>query len=330
MRLLATPKLLTLATGATTATGNTLTVNPIGGLADDSTYYLIALGGGKYKLAQTPENALAGTAITLTSQGNLGAGIEFVYTKSTPVYDTDPTNDITTDSFQFPISPGLFSYLYPQATFLGLTPVQTSNEVLNVVGGHVSLIADGGGSIGNSTAPTVVNLSGGFGGAQQCRQGPAVRRRAERRLRPPVRDLHLRGSQRGQRGQPRGAELRRREQVAARHLLRHRRGQAGDPQPRHRDQRLRPGRVQQRQLRTVQVQGGGGTLNLAAENYANTFRWTKVTANRSTDDTGTSPLTQGLVVLDKSNLGAGGDAMRNDVNVPSAPTASSRRPTATS
>src|SRR5262249_11211978 len=68
-----------------------------------------------------------------------------------------------------------------------------------------------------------------------------------------------------------------------------------------------------------QYLGTSGTLNLSLENYANIFRWHKVTANRSTDDTGTGPLTHGLVVLDKSNLERVALQVRDDVNVLAGP-----------
>ena len=57
------------------------------GLTDNTDYYVIVAGGGKIKLATTMENALAGTAIDLQSQG---AG-------DAHKLDRDPADDITFD-----------------------------------------------------------------------------------------------------------------------------------------------------------------------------------------------------------------------------------------
>ena len=125
--------------------------NPLGGLLGGNTYYVIALGGGKVRLALSASDAQHGNAITLTQDAQTGVNHK-VTLLATAIFDTDPANDISDDSFQLPVSPGLFSYLYPQANFIGLTPVQDSTEALNVVGQHVTLTADGG-SIGRSQAP---------------------------------------------------------------------------------------------------------------------------------------------------------------------------------
>ncbi|HEU4613600.1 MAG TPA: hypothetical protein VFS15_16025, partial [Kofleriaceae bacterium] len=64
-----------------------------------------------------------------------------------------------------------------------------------------------------------------------------------------------------------------------------------------------------------QYKGTGGTLNLSSQNYANPSLWAKVTADRSTDDTGTGALTDGMIVLDKTNLERVALQLRDDVNV---------------
>ena len=116
--------------------------NPIGGLADGATYYVIALGGGKVKLALSAVDAQHGNAITLGSDSKT-ASVNSLTVQGLAVFDTDPLNNISADSFKFPVSPGLYSYLNPQANFLGLKPVQSIDEVNKVVGAHVTLPPSG-------------------------------------------------------------------------------------------------------------------------------------------------------------------------------------------
>ena len=64
-----------------------------------------------------------------------------------------------------PISPSLYSKLFPNANFLGTSPAQTSPEITNVKGGNVILEANGSdGRIGDISGVFSIDLSSGFDG----------------------------------------------------------------------------------------------------------------------------------------------------------------------
>ena len=91
-------------------------------------------------------------SLDLVDGGNgvTGTGHRLVSKTETVTFNTDPTDDITASAFPFPISPGLYSSLYPHAEFLGLTPIIAATEMMNVIGDNVTLTAvDGTGSFAN-------------------------------------------------------------------------------------------------------------------------------------------------------------------------------------
>ena len=47
------------------------------------------------------------------------------------------------DAFKYPVSPGLYSVLFPNADFLGQTQVVSATETLNIVGANITLVAGG-------------------------------------------------------------------------------------------------------------------------------------------------------------------------------------------
>jgi hypothetical protein len=234
----------------------------------------------------------------------------------TPIFDADPLNDISSDSFRYPVSPGLYSFLYPQAAFpTGLPPVQKSNETLNVTGQHVTLIADGGGSIGRSQAPSVVNLSGGF----------AALSTSDKILLSSANASDVYGTQYATYRYvgPNGADG---SNLADQNFGNTSLWQkityfaTGAGKPATLSQTVANNgyvlvEFNNGSYGLYQYKGTGGTLNLAAENYANTVRWNKVTADRSTDDSGTGNLTQGMIVLDKTHLERVALQLRDDVNL---------------
>ena len=288
--------------------------DPIGGLTGGATYYVIALGGGQISLALTAADAQHGNAITLSTDSNT-APDNTITLVGTANFDTDPNNDISTDSFQFPVSPGLYSYLYPQSNFLGLEPVQTTNEVLNVVGAHVTLIADGGGSIGNSQAPTAIDMTGGFAGLSDSEKIALSNATAS--------DVYGRQYATYRYVGPDGADGSNLDQQNFgnmgnwEHITYFVTGASNASPISHSTSTNDYVLVEfnNGSYGLYQYKGTSGTLNLATQNYADTTHWTKIMADRSTDDSGTGALYQGMIVLDKTNLERVALQLRDDVNV---------------
>ncbi|PYR14346.1 MAG: hypothetical protein DMF94_34420, partial [Acidobacteria bacterium] len=147
------------------------TGKPIGGLVDGGKYFTVLRPDGNVELAASLDDAKAGKAIDLVldlvdgGDGVTGTGHRL------GVFDTDPSNDITADAFRFPLSPGLYSSIYPHAAFPGSAPTTVAPEINNVVGQTVTLVADGGGGIGRAEPATIIDLSHGFDKLSDANKG---------------------------------------------------------------------------------------------------------------------------------------------------------------
>ncbi|MDH5205300.1 MAG: hypothetical protein OEW36_06520, partial [Hylemonella sp.] len=244
------------------------------------------------------------------------APIDYVYHADgsvTEIFDTDPSNDVTLESFQFPVAPGLYSYLYPHAEFLGAAPTQLTPENMNVVAASVSLRADGGGAVGRSQAPIVVDFTAGFN--------------------------HLSADEKALLSNAGVSDV-----YGVQHAL-YRYIGAGEAGSNLKDQdfgdtarwqkigytatgtsKLSPVVRNVAHLGYVlvefndgryglyQYQGAAGDLNLAAENYANDARWHEV-VSRSTQDVSGNDLVNGQLVSDHNQVERVAFQLRDDVDV---------------
>jgi hypothetical protein len=250
------------------------------------------------------------------------APIDYVYTKDkvgnvikTAVYDTDPTNNVTLASFQFPVAPGLYKFLFPHASFVGATPPSGVSETMNVIGSKVTLVADGGGQIGRGLSPQVVDMTSGFAGLSE----------ASKQLLSTATVADVYGVQHAlyryvgtgdagtnlvsknfasadwqkisyiTTGANRDAPVLRSVANGGYVLAEFNNGRYG----------------------LYKFLGSAGTLDLVAENFGNQFRWEKVAAQRQTDDTATSALTNGTLVLNKNVVERIGLQLQDDVDVTS-------------
>jgi Ca2+-binding RTX toxin-like protein len=230
--------------------------------------------------------------------------------------DPDPGNDVSEDSFRYPVSPGLYGFLYPHAELLGQTPPLSVTEVFNVTASRVNLVADGGGQVGRSAAPFVIDLGGGF---------DALSLDAKKILSTATADDVL-GVQYG--------------------LYRY---IGADPTPGDnlveedfgdtaKWQAVTPDWVTGTDRSVAQVRavsagtlvlvefsrgeyglyeyaGPAGSINLSAQNYADTARWHEVTAHRSTDDIGGAPVQPGQLVANRLEAGRVALQLQDDVDV---------------
>jgi Ca2+-binding RTX toxin-like protein len=72
----------------------------------------------------------------------------------------DGTLSLLIGGAAYPVSPGLMSAVYPHTNFLGQNQVSTIDEIANIIGGHVTLIAGGaGGSVGKLSGPVSIDLT---------------------------------------------------------------------------------------------------------------------------------------------------------------------------
>ena len=299
---------------------NVVTGEAIVGLEEEETYFLIIRSDGMASLAATLAQAQAGTAIAISldtvddANGVTGTGHRIVG----HVYDTDAQNDISESAFTFPISPGLYSYLYPQAQFLGLTPVVTAPEVMNVIGDNVTLVAvDGTGSIGRSKAAQVISLAGGFEPLSDADKEVLATATASdvygvqyatyRYVGPNgasganLKDQDFGNTSNWQKvtyvatGAIKAAAPSSQAVAANGYVLVEFNGIHG----------------------LYQYNGTSGSLNLRTENFSNQARWTKVdtTTLRSTADSGAGTLTQGQLVLNKAVVERVALQLKDDVDV---------------
>ncbi|UUZ54417.1 hypothetical protein LP419_39720 [Massilia sp. H-1] len=290
----------------------------IGGLVEGQDYYLIKRADGKFSLATTLANAQANIAINVSldtvddANGITGVGHRF----SVFVYDTDPTNDITAAAFNTPVSPGLYAFLFPHAEFKGTTPVQAVPEVMNVMGANVTLVAsDGSGSIGRSAPSKVVSLVGGFDALSNENKVLMATANAS--------DVYGRQYATYRYVGPQGADG---TNLAAQNF--------GNGANWQKITYVATGPSKAAPINQVvanngyvlvefnansyglyQFKGATGSLNLAGENYSDLSRWTKVVANRATDDSSSGALFQGQIVLNKFKLERVAIQLQDDVDL---------------
>ena len=154
---------------------DTTSGKPLGGLTAGGKYFAIVRDDGHVQLAATAQDAADGIAIALTLDTNASkidgdgvTGSGHKLSASVAIFDTDDSNDITDDAFRFPVSPGLYKFLYPHSELNDVRfSIQSSaTETMNVVGDTVTLIADKTGAtavnVGRSFAPQVIDLTVGF------------------------------------------------------------------------------------------------------------------------------------------------------------------------
>ncbi|MBW6493254.1 MAG: hypothetical protein K0B16_01635 [Burkholderiaceae bacterium] len=298
---------LDFTTNASVEGGGSVTLRTQSGAILDATYELQQL---------INNNALTPQQLKMIDQLN---GLVAIGTDSygNPVFDTDPSNNISADSFKYPVSPGLYSYLYPHAEFLGMTPVQTAPEIMNVKGVSVLLIAeDGLGSIGRSEAAQVVNMTGGF----------AALTNDQKKLLATANASDVYGRQYGTYRYI-GSDY-----VADGADLEHQ--NFGDSSKWQKISYIATGASKAAEINQsvahdgyvlvefnngdyglYQYLGSTGTLNLAGENYSDTNRWSKVEPSRSTDDTSPAALAANQLVLNKFELERVALQLQDDVDV---------------
>jgi len=267
----------------------------------------------------------AGGTVRLATLGGsiLDANLELTSLFNTPVKQSviDLINanqtgsmQITADNFKYPVSPGLYSFLYPHAQFLGVTPPQTANESMNVVGSSVTLLADGGGQVGRSLAPQVISLTGGFAALTSAEKELlstagvsdtyGVQHALYRYIGSGEAGTNLQAKNFADTdlwqkitytatGAVKTAPIVRSIANGGHVLVEFNNGRYG----------------------LYQYSGTAGDLDLAAENFGNTSRWQLVTAARSTNDASTADLVNGQLVLNKNVVERVAFQLRDDIDI---------------
>jgi Ca2+-binding RTX toxin-like protein len=305
----------------------------VGGLTVDeleeneTVYYLILRPDGHASLATTLANAEAGIAISLSLDTDAiddpldltddasvtGTGHRLVGL----VFDTDATNDVADGAMAFPVSPGLYSALYPLAEFLGLSPVQNVAETTNVVGQNVTLVAvNGTGSIGRSEAPAAFSLNGGFGAVSETNKRILASATASDVYGTQYAAYRFIGG-----ASTAGNDLRHEDFGDASRWQHITYATTGASKATASTSQFvaNDGYVLVEytggSYGLYQFNGASGNVNLRTEVFSNNVRWTRIVAERATDDVGTGDVLSGQIVLDKSVVERVGIQLQDDVDV---------------
>lgn len=113
-----------------------------------------------------------GDVVITAENGSVRDGILELFTPGED-FDADSLNPrlqelvasgaITLDSLKYPVSPGLYSFLFPHADFLGQAQASGVAETPNIIGRNVAVrvhSSSNGGQVGDVSGPVVVDLTG--------------------------------------------------------------------------------------------------------------------------------------------------------------------------
>ncbi|MEM6398913.1 MAG: hypothetical protein AAF757_01595 [Cyanobacteria bacterium P01_D01_bin.116] len=102
---------------------------------------------------------------TNTTYGTTTYDANFIYEISdAEVAERIAERTVSADSLEYPISPGLYSFLYPNEEYLeSLGTTSTTVETANIIGNNITLTALGtNGEIGNVSEPVLIDLQNGY------------------------------------------------------------------------------------------------------------------------------------------------------------------------